>query len=77
MSGYFTVSGEWSRDVTNLLQIITGSIARTAKRLYESYSEGDFEVFRPAGATCCNDGVKFGTDAVHSFVPNFTPSEQR
>ena len=24
------------------------------------YSEADFEVFRPAGATRCTDGVKFG-----------------
>jgi len=28
--------------------IITGSIARSAKRRYISYSEGDFEVFRRA-----------------------------
>jgi len=29
---------------------------------YLSYSEADFEVFRPAGATRCTDGVKFGTE---------------
>jgi len=32
------------------LSVITGSIAR-----YLSYSEADFEVFRPAGATRCTD----------------------
>ena len=30
-------------------------------RQYINYSEADFEVFRPAGATHCTDGVKFGT----------------
>jgi len=29
---------------------------------YLIYSEAEFEVFRPAGATRCTDGVKFGTD---------------
>ena len=29
---------------------------------YLIYSEADFEVFRPAGATRCTDGVKFGTE---------------
>jgi len=33
--------------------IITGSIARSATRRYLNYSEADFEVFRPAGATSC------------------------
>jgi len=36
--------------------IITGSIAHSAKRRYISYSEADFVVFRPAGATRCTDG---------------------
>ena len=36
--------------------LINGSIALSAKRLYIIYSEGDFEVFRPAGATRCTDG---------------------
>jgi len=42
---------------------------------YLSYSEADFQVFRPAGATRCTDGVKFGTKegTVPSFMPNFTP----
>ena len=30
-------------------------------RRYLIYSEADFEVLRPAGATRCTDGVKFGT----------------
>jgi len=33
---------------------------------YLIYSAADFEVFRPAGATLCTDGVKFS-------MPNFTP----
>jgi len=49
--------------------LVTGSIAYSAKRRYLSYSEADFEIFRPAGTTRCTDGVKFGT----SSVPNFTP----
>jgi len=42
--------------------VVAGSIARNAKRRYLSYSEADFEVFRPAGATRCTDGVKFVTE---------------
>ena len=38
------------------LRFITGSFARIATRWYVSYSEADFEVFRPAGATHCTDG---------------------
>ena len=53
----------------NVLCIFTGSIARSAKRRYLSYSEADFRVFRLAGATRCMDGVKFRTEA---SVPNFT-----
>ena len=29
---------------------------------YLIYTEADFEVFRPAGATRCDDGVKFGKE---------------
>jgi len=43
-------------------RIFTGSIARSAKRRYLSYSETDFEVFRPAGAKRCTDGMTFGTE---------------
>jgi len=36
--------------------LVTGSIARSASRRYLIYSEADFEIFRPAGATRCTDG---------------------
>jgi len=36
--------------------LVTGSIARNAERRYVSYSEVDFEVFRPAWATRYTDG---------------------
>ena len=43
--------------------VITGSIARSATRRYLIYSEADFEVFRPAGATRCTPmEVKFGME---------------
>jgi len=45
------------------MTFFTGSIARSAKRRYLSYSETDFEVFRPAEATRFTNGVKFGTEA--------------
>ena len=48
-------------DAFKLYKIFTGSIARSASRRYLIYSEADFEVFCPAGATRCTDGVKFGT----------------
>ena len=35
---------------------ITGSVARSASRRYLIYSEADFELFRPTGATRCTDG---------------------
>jgi len=35
--------------------LITVSIARSATHRYLIYSEADFEVFRPAGATRCID----------------------
>ena len=36
--------------------IFSGSIARSASRRYLIYSEADFDIFRPAGATRCTDG---------------------
>jgi len=36
---------------------------------YLVYSEADFEVFRPAGATRCTDGG----EVWHAAMPNFTP----
>ena len=44
------------------MMLFTGSIARSAKARYLSYSEADFEVFRSAGATRCIDGVQFGVE---------------
>jgi len=35
---------------------VTGGIARSTSRRYLIYSQADFEVFRPAGATRCTDG---------------------
>jgi len=47
----------------------TGSITRSAKHRYLSYSEGDFEVFRPAGATYVAPmGMKFGMEEWTGFV---------
>jgi len=59
--------------------LVTGSIARSGSRRFLIYSEANFDVFRPAGATRCTDGVKFGMEegtfgpSVPSSVPNFTP----
>jgi len=52
---------------------ITGSIARSAKRQYLSYSEGDFELFRPAGATRCTDGGEIWHGGV-CHMPNLIPN---
>jgi len=60
---------------------LTGSIASSATRRHLIYSEVDFEVFCPAGATRCNDGGKilqgvgdlYSMPKVPSSVPNFTP----
>jgi len=38
-----------------IILLITGSNTRSATRRYLIYSEADFEVFRPAGATRCTD----------------------
>jgi len=58
-------------------QLITGSIERTAKRPYISYSEGDFEVFRPAGETRCSDWVKFSLEEWTYHAKFHPPSVQR
>jgi len=44
-----------------------------ATRRYLSYSEADFEVFRPAGATRCTDRLKFGTEEGPLLRANFHP----
>jgi len=55
------------------LKFFTGSIAHSASRQYLIYPEADFEVFRPAGATRCTDGVKFGMREGSPPMANFTP----
>ena len=42
--------------------LVTGSMARSATRRYLSYSEADFEVFRPDGRHAAPMGVKFGVE---------------
>ena len=51
-----TIDAYVRRNVYGMLT--TGSIACSAKPWYISYSESDFEVFRPEGATRCTDGGK-------------------
>jgi len=53
------------------MKFITNSIARSAKRRYISYSNADFEVFLPAGATRCTDGSEIWYGGV-DLVKNFT-----
>jgi len=58
--------------------IFTGSTAHSTTRQYLIYSEADFEVVGPTGATHCTDAmtVKFGMEEgpkVSSSMPNFTP----
>jgi len=53
--------------------IITSSIARSVKRRYISYLEAYIEVFRPAGATGCTDGVKFGMEEWTKCHAKFHP----
>jgi len=69
MPGFRYENQTWSLYVTDS-QLITGSIARSAKRRYLSYSEADFEVFRPTGAIRCTDGGE-----IWHFTPS--PSVQR
>jgi len=45
-------------NLTVVSDVITGSIASSGTRWYLIYSEADFEVFRPAGATRCTDGCE-------------------
>ena len=47
---------------------ITGSIARSASRQYLIYSEADFEVFRPAGATGCVACYVIGSSCVLVYM---------
>ena len=43
-------------DWSVIVNIVTGNIARSAKRQYLSNLEADFEVLRLSGATRCTDG---------------------
>jgi len=42
--------------------LLTGNVARSAKRRLLSYSEADFQVFRPHGWHVAPAGVKFGME---------------
>jgi len=54
--------------------IFIGGIAQSARRRYLIYTEADFEVFRPAGATRCTDGGEiWHGGGGPSSTPNFTP----
>jgi len=68
MQGHF----QWRRKIRDgrKISVITGSIARSAKHWYISYSKGDFEVYRPAGATRCTDAgeISYG-GVVQSSTP--------
>jgi len=44
--------------------MLSGSMARSAKRRYINYSEANFKVFRPAGATRCTDGGEIWREGV-------------
>jgi len=60
-----------------VVSLITGSIVRSATCRYLIYSEADFEVFRPAGATRCTGWGEIwhgGGDQRSPSVPNVTPS---
>ena len=48
----------------------TGTILTLSLTGYLVYSEADFEIFRPAGATRCTDGVKFGPLLRAKFHPH-------
>ena len=50
------VSSLHNKKCAPVSSVVTGSIARSASRRYLVYSEADFEVFRPTGATRCTDG---------------------
>ena len=60
-----------------IMWLFTHSIARSATHQYLTYSEADFQVFRPAGVTRCTDGGEIwhggGVPKVPSSVPDFTP----
>ena len=63
----------WDLRLASLLTHLLPAALRAAQTCrYLVYSEADFEVFRPAGATCCTDRGEIWHGSPSS-VPNFTP----
>ena len=54
----------------NAMFIFSSSIAHSEKHRYLSYSEANFEVFRPTGTTRCTDR---GWNLARGKGPNFIP----
>jgi len=53
----------WPKTLSFLSVCLLQAALRAAQACrYLIYSDADFEVFRPAGATRCTDRVKFGTE---------------
>ena len=71
--------------VVSTLYLLPAALRAAQTCRYLIYSEADFEVFRPAGATRCTDGGEIwhgggGTEEETegpSCVPNLPPSVQR
>jgi len=60
----------WERKKTSTTRYRYSSTARSATRRCLSYSEAHFEVFRPAGATCCTDGGEIWHGGRIKFHPH-------
>jgi len=56
-----------------IVTVITGSIVRSTKCRYISYSEANFEVLSRIGVTRCTNGGEIWHGRVDSSMPNFTP----
>ena len=52
------------------LEFLPAALRAAQTWRYLVYSEADFEVFRPAGATRYTDGVKFGTEPCQISPPS-------
>jgi len=52
-----------------IISLLPAALRAAQTCRYFVYSEADFEVFRPAGATHCTDGGEIW----HGGMPNFTP----
>jgi len=59
----------------NVTTLLPAALRAAQTCRYLIYSEADFEVFRPAGATRCTDGgeIWHGGGDRRSSMPNFTP----